>query len=240
MSGQNQGSFRLFRFAGIDVYLHWSWLLVAAFLLSTRQHAYSSPLWNIAEYLALFGLVLLHEFGHALACRQVGGIAHKIVLWPLGGIAFVSPPPRPGPVLWSLAAGPLVNLVLAPILIGTVILLNRTGVAAAQPELAELMWMIALINGVLLVFNLLPVYPLDGGQILRSLLWFIVGPRRSLLIASSIGLVGVLVLVGIAIVRRDWWLGFISLYLGGNCWQTFRHARAEPDPGARPRGDTAG
>jgi Zn-dependent protease len=226
MSGENPGSFRLFRFAGINVYLHWSWLLVAAFLLSTRQAAYSSVFWNVAEYLALFGLVLLHEFGHALACRQVGGVAHQIVLWPLGGIAFVSPPPRPGAVLWSLAAGPLVNVVMAPILIGLVILMNRTGMAVAYPEFAEWLWMVALINGVLLVFNLLPIYPLDGGQILRSLLWFGMGPRRSLLIASGVGLVGVLALVGLAILRRDLWLGLISLYLGGSCWSAFRAARA--------------
>lgn len=71
--------------------------------------------WNIAEYLALFGIVLLHEFGHALACRQVGGKAERVVLWPLGGIALVQPPPRPGALLWSIAAGPLVNLVLVPL-----------------------------------------------------------------------------------------------------------------------------
>jgi hypothetical protein len=52
--------------------------------------------WNIAEYVILFALVLLHEFGHALACRQVGGTANQIVLWPLGGVAYVEPPPRPG------------------------------------------------------------------------------------------------------------------------------------------------
>ena len=68
------------------------------------------------EYLALFVIVLLHEFGHALACRQVGGQADQIVLWPLGGVAYVAPPPRPGATLWSIAAGPLVNVVLVPVL----------------------------------------------------------------------------------------------------------------------------
>ena len=62
--------------------------------------------------------MLLHEFGHALACRQVGGVANRIVLWPLGGIAYVNPPPRPGAVLWSIAAGPLVNVALVPITLG--------------------------------------------------------------------------------------------------------------------------
>src|SRR5438270_13831610 len=90
------GTFRLFRLAGIAVYLHWSWLLVAYFELQYRVNDYGSQFWNVAEYVTLFGIVLLHELGHALACRQVGGQANHIVLWPLGGIAYVNPPPRAG------------------------------------------------------------------------------------------------------------------------------------------------
>ena len=106
---QTSGCVRLAKVAGITLYLHWSWFLVAVVEINWRRAAYASLAWNAAEYLALFGIVLLHEFGHALACRQVGGQADRIVLWPLGGIAFVSPPPRPGAVLWSIAAGPLVT-----------------------------------------------------------------------------------------------------------------------------------
>src|SRR5580693_2280469 len=105
-----QGSIRLFRFDGIDVFLHWSWFLVAAFEISNRTRHYSSLAWALLEYLALFLIVLLHEFGHALACRQVGGTANQIVLWPIGGVAYVNPPQRPGATLWSIAAGPLVNV----------------------------------------------------------------------------------------------------------------------------------
>src|SRR5205823_4575722 len=71
---------------------------------------------RLLEYVSVFVIVLMHEFGHALACRQVGGIANRIVLWPLGGIAFVDPPRRPGAYLWSIAAGPLVNVILLPVL----------------------------------------------------------------------------------------------------------------------------
>ena len=113
MRSASRGSILLFRFAGIDLFLHWSWFAVAAFEISARGRRYPSVGWNIAEYLALFLVVTLHEFGHALACRQVGGTADKIVLWPLGGVAYVNPPPRPGATLWSIAAGPLVNVVLA-------------------------------------------------------------------------------------------------------------------------------
>ena len=95
----SQVAIRLFRFAGIDVYLHWSWFLVAL-SRSSRARKYGSLAWNVLEYLALFVIVLLHEFGHALACRQVGGRANEIVLWPLGGVAYVArrsvPAPRCG------------------------------------------------------------------------------------------------------------------------------------------------
>src|ERR1051325_3889276 len=118
-----QGSIRLFRFAGIQVYLHWSWFLIALYEVN-RSRMYPSVFWNVLEYVSLFGIVLMHEFGHALACRQVGGRADQIVLWPLGGVAYVSPPQRPGAMLWSIAAGPLVNVVLFPILTGLMMLLR--------------------------------------------------------------------------------------------------------------------
>jgi len=101
---QRQGSIRLVHFLGIDVFLHWSWFLVAVFEIQSRKGRYAFITWNILEYLALFSIVLLHEFGHALACRQVGGKADQIVLWPLGGVAYVNPPQRPGATLWSIAA----------------------------------------------------------------------------------------------------------------------------------------
>ena len=96
MIPQTKGCFRLFNLAGITVLIHWSWFLVAAIEVEGRSGRYSSLTWNVLEYLALFLIVLLHEFGHALACRQVGGTANRIMLWPLGGVAFVDPPQRPG------------------------------------------------------------------------------------------------------------------------------------------------
>src|SRR5205807_8960485 len=108
------GTIRLFKFSGIQVYLHFSWFIIAAYQLTQRLNNYQSPIFALYEYIALFGIVLLHEFGHALACRQTGGVADRIGLWPLGGIAFVNPPRRPGAMLWSIAAGPLVAVVLVP------------------------------------------------------------------------------------------------------------------------------
>jgi Zn-dependent protease len=220
-----EGSIHLFRFAGIDVFLHWSWFLVAAFEISGRSRAYSSITWNVWEYVALFAIVLVHEYGHALACRQVGGTANRIVLWPLGGVAYVDPPPRPGATLWSIAAGPLVNVVLLPLLTALSILSRSLGWAVAVPNLHILLRSVAYINLGLLIFNMLPIYPLDGGQILRSLLWFLLGRARSLMVATMVGFAGVLGLVILAILARSVWLGVLSVFILMNCWSGLQQAR---------------
>ena len=221
-----QGAIRLFRFSGIDVFLHWSWFLVAVYEINARHRSYSSPIWNVLEYLGLFAIVMLHEFGHALACRQVGGIANQIVLWPLGGVAYVDPPPRPGATLWSIAAGPLVNVALIPILYCAVVFSRLSGVAASVPDLHALIRVLFVIDIFLFVFNIMPVYPLDGGQILRSLLWFIFGRGRSLMIATVLGFVGVAGFIVLAFVRHSTWLGIIAVFILLNCWSGLRHAQA--------------
>jgi Zn-dependent protease len=221
-----QGSIHLFRFSGIDVFLHWSWFLVAAYEINSRKGMYSSVTWNVLEYLALFLIVLLHEFGHALACRQVGGTADHIVLWPLGGVAYVNPPQRPGATLWSIAAGPLVNVVLF-VVVNAIGLAGRSaGVWQTHPDLHQLLRAIATINLWLLIFNILPIYPLDGGQILRSLLWFVVGRARSLMAAAVIGLLGAAGFIFIAIKVQDLWLGAIAVFVLMNSWGGVQQARA--------------
>src|SRR5205814_2182443 len=157
MPSFKNGSLRLFRFAGIDVFLHWAWFLVAAFEISNRTRNYSSPVWNVLEYLTLFLIVMVHEFGHALACRQVGGIADRIMQWPLGGVAYVDPPPRPGATLWSIAAGPLVTLALIPILKLIGISSRSFGWAATMPDAYAFLSAIWFMNWGLLIFNLLPI-----------------------------------------------------------------------------------
>ena len=227
MPKANQGSFHLFRFSGVDVFLHWSWFLVAIFEINFRAGRYSSFAWNVIEYLLLFLIVLLHEFGHALACRQVGGVANRIVLWPLGGVAFVNPPPRPGATLWSIAAGPLVNVGFLAVL-KVIDLLSQSFGWAPQtwPDVYRLLQAIWAINLGLLAFNLLPIYPLDGGQILRSLLWFVLGRARSLMVTTIIGFVGVAGFIVIAIWARSLWLGAIAAFMLLNCWGGLRHAQA--------------
>ena len=220
------GSLRLFRVGGIDLFLHWSWFLAAAFEISGGTKSYSSRTWNVLEYLALFLIVTLHEFGHALACRQVGGTANRIVLWPLGGVAYVNPPPRPGATLWSIAAGPLVNVALVPILYVIGIGDRSLGWAEAMPNAHALLGAVGFINKVLLIFNLLPIYPLDGGQILRSLLWFGVGRARSLTAAVTVGFAGVAGLIVLAVRLRSAWFGALCVFILMNCWGGLRQAQA--------------
>lgn len=206
--------------------MHWSWFAVGLFTISRRAEEYSSLVWNVAEYLALFVIVLLHEFGHSLACRQTGGQADQIVLWPLGGVAYVAPPQRPGAQLWSLAAGPLVNVALAPLLYGALWWIGSSGFADTHPDFADWLFMVNLINGVLLVFNMLPVYPLDGGQILRSLLWYWCGPATSLLVATSIGFFGGIGLAAYGLFRGSVWTVIMAGFLLFTCWKSFRYALA--------------
>jgi len=162
MPSVHYGSIHLFRFARIDVFLHWSWFVAAIFEINLGAGRYSSFVWNLVEYLSVFVIVLLHEFGHALACRQVGGTANKILLWPLGGMAFVNPPSRPGATLWSIVAGPLVNVALLPVLAVLALLTRSLGWSHSSQDIYALLCTLWFINLSLLVFNILPIYPLAG------------------------------------------------------------------------------
>ncbi|MGA2340464.1 MAG: site-2 protease family protein [Terracidiphilus sp.] len=248
MPGLRQGSIHLGRVAGIDLYLHWSWFVVAVIEIGSRQGRYTSLVWSAFEYLALFAIVLLHEFGHALACRQVGGTVDRIMLWPLGGVAYVNPPQRPAATLWSLAAGPLVNVALLPVFGGAFLAARSLGWAASMPNAYTLLGWVLWINVILLVFNILPIYPLDGGQILRSLLWFFMGRARSLYVATILGFVGAAGLVCLALWMHSTWSLLIAAYMLLSCWGGFKSARtmilleklprregfACPDCGAKP------
>ena len=226
MLSARKGSIHLFRLAGVDVYLHWMWFLVAFWEIQSRDGRYTTIWWSIAEYLALFLIVLTHEFGHAMACRSVGGQADRILLWPFGGVAYVRPPQRPGATLWSIAAGPLVNVALAPLLFGALVAAQMIGLRQSNHDLYELVFAVLLIDVGLLLFNILPIYPLDGGQILRSLLWYVMGRARSLLVATVVGFVGIAALAAYAVSVQWWWTLAICVFLGINCWSGLQRSRA--------------
>ncbi len=225
MPSGRRGSIHLFRLAGVDLYLHWSWFLVAAWEIQARGGRYSSVLWSVLEYLSLFLIVLTHEFGHAMACRSVGGTANQILLWPFGGVAYVNPPQRPGAMLWSIAAGPLVNVALAPLLYLATVMTGSMGWELTQPDAYLFVRTVLYIDLGLLVFNMLPIYPLDGGQIFRSLLWFVMGRARSLMAAVAVGFLGAAAFVVFALWSRDLWLAAICVFLLMNCWSGWKSAQ---------------
>lgn len=202
-----KGSWRLFQLRGVDVHIHWSWFLVALLMFNDRPVNFSSPVWDIVAYLASFAIILLHEFGHVFACRSVGGMADRVLLWPLGGLAFAFPPPRPGATLWTIAAGPLVNVFLAPILFGLMYATDKT------TDIGLLFESLAVFNLVVLVFNLFPVFPLDGGQILNSLLWFVLGRVNALVISATIGFLAAGALLILSVSYHLWWLVATSVFL---------------------------
>jgi Zn-dependent protease len=232
-----RGSIHLFRFAGIDVYLHWSWFLLALYGIQARAGNYSSNsyLWPFLEYISLFAIVTLHEFGHSLACQQVGGRADQIVLWPFGGVAYVAPPPRPGATLWCIAAGPLVNVALFPIFSVLVLLARNWGWPSSMPDPYQFLVNLWWLDVGLLIFNLLPIYPLDGGQILQSLLWFIFGRARSLMIAASLGFVGVGGLMLLALFEQSWFMVVLCALVAMYCWSGLQRARAMSRLAAAPK-----
>jgi Zn-dependent protease len=243
-----QGAFKLFSLAGIGVYVHWMWFLAAVYSLQTRGQVYSSFIWNVVEYLALFAIVLMHEFGHQLACRSVGGQTHDIVLWLLGGVAFVSPPQRPGAQLWSIVAGPLVNVALIPVFSAFIAVSWHLGWEDTHPDAYKFFHNWWTINIIVLIFNMMPVYPLDGGQILRSLLWFPFGRANSLLIASIIGFIGVggLIILDIRTFlnaqdagEKEWafQLALMTAFIVMSCWHGLKQALALSRVAKLPRRD---
>ncbi len=237
------GKIKLFTLLGVTVYLDWfMWLLIGV-ALYWSEFASRPDFDSIAELiglnLCLFAIVLTHEFGHALACRSVGGKADRIVLWPLGGIAYVSPPPRPGAVLWCIAAGPLVNVALVPV---TLLLYYACSLAHAAAA-ANFAWIVVAINLVLLIFNMLPIYPLDGGRILQSLIWFVVGRAWSLIISGVIGILGAAGFALFALAVGQPWYAALAAFLGYMALRGLRYGMARatrqfhapPCPAALPR-----
>ena len=180
-------SFRLGRIAGIDVFVHWTFglLLVGAFAyVGVRQGIASAAEWT-GLIVAVFGSVVLHEYGHALAARRYGIGTKDITLYPVGGVARLQRlPERPLHEFVVALAGPLVNLAIAGVLAALLMATGRP--LGFEPEMSfasRLMW----LNGILVAFNLLPAFPMDGGRILRAALAAQLPYARATQIAAWIG-----------------------------------------------------
>ena len=184
------GSFGIARVAGIPIRVHFTFVLLLAWLaLVDSQSKQAHPWANLFFVVGLFACVLLHEIGHALvALRYYGLQTRDIVLYPIGGIARLETLPRPRQELWIALAGPAVNLVIAGILSLVLRLahlpLGRFSLTGQQPNyLANLMWANLLLAG----FNLIPAFPMDGGRILRALLARVMSDLDATAIAARVG-----------------------------------------------------
>jgi Zn-dependent protease len=224
------GSLRLFRVAGVDVMIGWSWLILAGLEVQFRRQKFQSPLWNVAEFLSYFAIVSLPQVGRVIACRQVGGTADRIILQPFGGIAVVHPPPRPWPVFWTAAGSPLVSLLLVPVLFFVLFLCHAQGWPQQSPDLQLYLWVINILNIVFLVFGLLPLYPYAGGQMIYAILWAIIGRWPALIVVSTFSVfagVSIFLLLFLAGFRDHelWFLAFFASMMTLSSIAAFAQAR---------------
>ena len=198
-------SFKVGRFAGIDVFMHFTFLLLIGWvaLMHWRQgQSIFSVVSGVTFILTVFLCVVLHEFGHALTARRYGIKTRDIILLPIGGVARLERlPTRPMQELWVALAGPAVNIVIA---ISLFVWLKLT--ASFEPlqmltlTTGPFLERIMAVNVFLVIFNMIPAFPMDGGRVLRAILATRKEYGRATQIAASIG-------QGIAV-----FFGFIGLF----------------------------
>ena len=244
-------SFPVFRVWGITVRVHLFFLVfVLASLSKSASVLGGNSLSMVLASLGLaahFAVILLHEFGHCIACRWRGGTADEILIWPLGGLATCNPPERAEAHFWTAVGGPLVNVLFIAVLtpwigltygqwLGCAIpnpfdltgMLQRVGVAD-NDWLGLLLLVTNYIAWALLLFNLLPMFPLDGGRILQAILWKRVGYARSMRLACRTGLFGAVLLGIVALSIESTTLLAIALFGGVVCFTTSKQVDRERD-----------
>ena len=205
--------FRLGKFLDIEVSLHWTLLLLVLWTASSGP--LPGFLASIAFYVAMFACVLFHEFGHALAARQFGIRTPHITLYPIGGVATLDRMPRdPKQELWIAIAGPLVNVVIAALLWISIPPLTLI----LGPGVAGWVFYLMLANIVLVVFNLLPAFPMDGGRVFRAICALFMSYTDATRLAASVGKVLAVGFAVIGIVYGPFMLTLVAafVYLAGS------------------------
>jgi Zn-dependent protease len=185
-------SFKLGRFLGIDVHIHLTFLLLLAFIGATHWMAgqtLAAAFTGVLFFVLLFVCVLLHEYGHALMARRFGIGTRDITLLPFGGVAHLEKMPRkPSQELWVALAGPAVNVVIAIVLAAW---LTLTGtwepISALGPTEGNMIERLLAVNVGLVMFNMLPAFPMDGGRVLHALLAMKLDYTRATSIAATVG-----------------------------------------------------
>jgi len=221
-------SWKLGRIAGIDVFLHPTFLLLLAYVGMTQ-----GGLGSILLVSSVFGCVLLHELGHALMARRFGIATEDITLYPIGGVARLQRMPRaPGAELLIALAGPAVNLLIVMALEATRAL-GLLGSPWSGSALGLFVDELVLVNLGLALFNLIPAFPMDGGRVLRALLSGWLGRERATLIAAAIGR-GLALVFGVYCLRYGMFLqaalaGFIYLAAGQELARVLAEEHQERD-----------
>ena len=186
------GSWRIGRIAGIHVYVHFTFLLLLGWVAISHYLAHgdlAEAMSGLAFILALFGIVVLHELGHALAARRYGIRTRDITLLPIGGVARLERMPEdPWQELVVAVAGPAVNVVLAAgIYLGSALGRGVGSIGDSARVGGGLLDQLFWVNVSLVAFNALPAFPMDGGRVLRALLAMRLDYVRATQVAASIG-----------------------------------------------------
>jgi Zn-dependent protease len=186
---------------GIGIYVHATFLLLPLFLffINLGTSGLGSALYAVMMIPAVFACVVLHELGHALTARHYGIETRDITLYPIGGVARLENlPQRPLQEFWIAVAGPAVNVTIAALLGGLLLLAIGIDFSILTESLLGLVLLhLLVVNVVLVLFNMLPAFPMDGGRVLRALLATRLGQLQATTIAAQIG-VAMAVVFGIA------------------------------------------
>lgn len=210
-------SWKIATITGIDVFIHATFLLIIGWVgLSywLQTGTLGGTLEGILFTLILFGCVVLHEFGHAITARRYGIKTRDITLYPIGGVARLERmPDKPIQEFWVALAGPAVNVVIAVLLLGWLIISDTlaplAGVSMTSGPFIE---RLLLVNVSLVLFNLIPAFPMDGGRVLRSLLAMRLEYTRATQIAATIGQ-GLALLLGLVGLFSNPFLVFIAFFV---------------------------
>ena len=216
-------SLRLGSLLGVPVFVHWTFLLLIGWLmagplLSGQADAVAVSLRTGAFVIAVFGCVLLHEMGHALAARRYGVRTRDIVLLPIGGVARLERmPEKPSQELVVALAGPLVNVVIAALLIPAVLLIDgpRAFTAPADGSIfkAGFLASLAIVNIMLVAFNAIPAFPMDGGRVLRAVLAMFVDRGSATRAAAMVGRVAAVLFAIYGLYSGQFMLLLIALFV---------------------------
>lgn len=215
-------SWKIGRIAGIDVRIHWTfWLLIGwiGFVVLAAGAGVQGTVYALGLIAAVFACIVLHELGHALTARHFGYQTRDITLLPIGGVArFREFPDSPVQEIIVAVAGPLVNAAIAAVLlvvlfgIGAVRILQPEGYVELTGTAAGFLASLLFINVAIVLFNLLPAFPMDGGRVFRAMLSMKTDRVKATNIAAGMGQF-MAILFAVAGLFWNPWLLLIALFL---------------------------